>query len=112
MREPLAGPVGSAYSHGQAVTRATSTVLEATEAGTHVPLRTPRCVGSAAIAVPNVGRRKEGKDMGLVLWLIAAVLVIVGIVQLFQGQIIFGILLIVAGCAVGPGGWSVIKRRA
>lgn len=49
--------------------------------------------------------------MGFLLWIVAAVLVIVGIVQLFQGQIIFGILLIVAGCAVGPGGWSVFNKR-
>ncbi len=46
-----------------------------------------------------------------VLWLIAAVLVVIGIVQLLQGQIIFGALLIVAGCLVGPGGYSVFNRR-
>lgn len=45
-----------------------------------------------------------------VLWLIAAVLVVIGIVQLLQGQIIFGALLIVAGCLVGPGGYSVFNR--
>ena len=39
-----------------------------------------------------------------VLWVIAAILVIVGIVQLIQGQILFGIVLIVLGCLVGPGG--------
>ncbi len=49
--------------------------------------------------------------MGFLLWLVAAILVIVGIVQLLQGQIIFGVLLIVAGCAVGPGGWSIFNRR-
>ena len=49
--------------------------------------------------------------MALVLWLIAAMLVVVGIVQLFQGQLLFGIVLIVVGCAVGPGGWSVFRRR-
>ena len=41
------------------------------------------------------------------LWLIAAVVVIVGIVQLFQGQISCGIALIVVGCLVGPGGYSI-----
>jgi hypothetical protein len=46
-----------------------------------------------------------------ILWVIAAVLVIVGIVQLIQGQIIFGIVLIVAGCIVGPGGYSIFRRR-
>ncbi|MCU1358889.1 MAG: hypothetical protein JWN99_178 [Ilumatobacteraceae bacterium] len=47
-----------------------------------------------------------------VLWVIAAILVIVGIVQLLQGQIIFGIVLIVVGCLVGPGGYSVFSRRS
>ncbi len=46
-----------------------------------------------------------------VLWLIAAVLIVVGIVQLLQGQLIFGVLLIVAGFLVGPGGYSVFNRR-
>jgi hypothetical protein len=50
--------------------------------------------------------------MNIVLWLMAAILVIVGIVQLFQGQIILGILLIVVGCLVGPGGYSIFRRRA
>jgi len=47
-----------------------------------------------------------------VLWVIAVVLAIIGIVQLLQGQIIFGIILLVAAAAVGPGGWSVFRSRA
>jgi hypothetical protein len=47
---------------------------------------------------------------GTLLWLIAAVLLVVGVVQLFQGQIIFGIVLIIAACLVGPGGYSVFNR--
>ncbi len=50
--------------------------------------------------------------MGLVLWIIAAILVIVGIVQLFQGQIILGVVLIIAGCLVGPGGYSIFRGRS
>ncbi|HQV57997.1 MAG TPA: GPGG-motif small membrane protein [Ilumatobacteraceae bacterium] len=46
-----------------------------------------------------------------VLWIIAAIIAIVGIVQLFQGQIIFGIVLLVVACLVGPGGYSVFRRR-
>jgi hypothetical protein len=41
-----------------------------------------------------------------ILWIIAAILVIVGIVQLLQGQIIFGIVLIVLEALVSPGGVS------
>ena len=47
---------------------------------------------------------------GTLLWVIAAILVIVGIVQLFQGQILLGIILIIAGCLVGPGGYSLCSR--
>ncbi len=46
-----------------------------------------------------------------VLWIIAVILGIVGVVQLFQGQMLFGILLIVGACLVGPGGYSVFQRR-
>jgi hypothetical protein len=46
-----------------------------------------------------------------VLWIIAAILVVVGVVQLLQGQIIFGIVLIVLGALVGPGGRSIFKGR-
>ncbi len=48
---------------------------------------------------------------GLVLWIIAAILVIAGIVQLLQGQIIFGIVLIIVGALIGPGGVSITRRR-
>ena len=47
-----------------------------------------------------------------VLWVIAAILVVVGIVQLLQGQFIFGAVLIILGCLVGPGGVSVFSSRA
>ena len=50
--------------------------------------------------------------MTFVLWLIAVVMVIGGIVQLFQGQVLLGLLLIVLGLLVGPGGYSVFGKRA
>ena len=46
-----------------------------------------------------------------ILWIIAAILVIVGIVQLFQGQIILAIVLFVAAALVGPGGYSIFRNR-
>ena len=45
--------------------------------------------------------------MGLLLWIIAAILVIAGIFSLFRGQIIWGAALIVIGLLVGPGGVSI-----
>jgi hypothetical protein len=47
----------------------------------------------------------------MLLWLIAAVIAIVGIVQLLQGQILFALLLFVVACLVGPGGYSVFRGR-
>src|SRR3954470_10122106 len=57
-------------------------------------------------------RSKELGVMGFLLWLLAVILVIAGIVQLFQGQIILGVVLIVVGFAVGPGGWSLLTPRS
>jgi len=45
--------------------------------------------------------------MEFVLWLIAAVLVIAGVVSLIRGEIIWGVALIVLGLLVGPGGVSI-----
>jgi hypothetical protein len=45
------------------------------------------------------------------LWIIAVILAIVGIVQIIQGQILFGIILIVLACLVGPGGYSLFRSR-
>ena len=45
------------------------------------------------------------------LWVIAVILVIVGVVQLLQGQILFGAVLIALGCLVGPGGFSIFRGR-
>jgi hypothetical protein len=50
--------------------------------------------------------------MALILWLIAAVLAIVGIVQLIQGQILLGIILIIVAFLVGPGGYSIFRGRS
>jgi hypothetical protein len=44
-----------------------------------------------------------------ILWIIAAVLVIVGIVTIVRGALLWGIVLIVAGLLVGPGGVSLFS---
>jgi hypothetical protein len=45
--------------------------------------------------------------MATILWIIAAILVISGIVTLVRGQVLWGIVLIVLGLLVGPGGVSI-----
>ena len=47
--------------------------------------------------------------MALILWLIAVVLVIWGIVTLVRGQALMGIVLIIIGLLVGPGGVSIFS---
>ena len=41
------------------------------------------------------------------LWILAVVLVVAGIFAIFRGQMLWGIVLIVIGLLVGPGGVSV-----
>jgi hypothetical protein len=45
--------------------------------------------------------------MALLLWILAVILVVAGIIALFQRQVLWGIVLIVVGFLVGPGGVSV-----
>ena len=45
--------------------------------------------------------------MEFILWLIAVVLVVSGIVSLVRGQVLWGIALIIIGLLVGPGGVSI-----
>jgi hypothetical protein len=43
-----------------------------------------------------------------ILWIIAAVLVIAGIVTIIRGGVLWGVILIIAGLLVGPGGVSIL----
>lgn len=45
--------------------------------------------------------------MELILWILAVVLVVAGVLALFRRQILWGIVLIVVGLLVGPGGVSI-----
>ena len=45
--------------------------------------------------------------MEFVLWLIAVVLVVSGVLALLRRQLLYGIVLIVVGFLVGPGGVSI-----
>lgn len=42
-----------------------------------------------------------------VLWVLAVILVIAGIVMLLRGGIVAGVVLIILGLLVGPGGVSI-----
>ena len=51
-----------------------------------------------------------GKEslMDTILWIIAVVLVVAGILAIVRKQLLWGIVLIVVGLLVGPGGVSVL----
>ena len=48
------------------------------------------------------------KTTDTILWIIAAVLVIAGIVAIVRSQVLWGIVLIIIGLLVGPGGVSLL----
>jgi hypothetical protein len=48
--------------------------------------------------------------MVLVLWILAVILVVSGIVALLRAQVLWGIVLIIVGLAVGPGGYSIFHK--
>ncbi|SEP02267.1 hypothetical protein SAMN05660991_02885 [Trujillonella endophytica] len=52
---------------------------------------------------------KWGAVMATLLWIIAVVLVIAGIVAIVRRQLLWGIVLIVVGLLVGPGGVSIFN---
>jgi hypothetical protein len=47
--------------------------------------------------------------MDFVLWIIAVVLAMIGIVSIMRGGILWGIALIVVGVLVGPGGVHLLS---
>jgi len=69
--------------------------------------------GASRHVPPAAGARfvmtSVGKEPGMefLLWIIAVVLVIVGIVYLIRREVLLGIVLIVVGLLVGPGGVSI-----
>lgn len=47
--------------------------------------------------------------MTFILWLLAVILVVAGVVALFRRQLLWGIVLIIVGLLVGPGGVSIFS---
>jgi len=45
--------------------------------------------------------------MATVLWVVAVILVIAGIFAIIRRQVLWGVVLIVVGLLVGPGGVSI-----
>jgi hypothetical protein len=70
-------------------------------------------LGSAPTAVKGKGMTALlaaagcGAGVSTILWVIAAVLVIWGIVTIVRGGLVAGIVLIIVGLVIGPGGFSI-----
>jgi len=45
--------------------------------------------------------------MEFVLWILAVILVVSGIIALIRGQVLWGIVLVIIGLVVGPAGVSL-----
>ncbi len=45
--------------------------------------------------------------MATLLWILAVILVIAGIFSIVRGQLLWGVVLIIVGLLVGPGGVSI-----
>ena len=48
--------------------------------------------------------------MTLLLWIVAVILVVSGIVTLIRGGVLWGVVLIIVGLLVGPGGVSIFDK--
>ncbi len=48
-------------------------------------------------------------DMDFLLWILAVVLVVAGIFAIVRSQVLWGVVLIVVGLIVGPGGVSLLS---
>lgn len=47
--------------------------------------------------------------MDFILWILAVVLVVAGIFRIVKGEVLLGVVFIVVGLLVGPGGTSIFN---
>jgi hypothetical protein len=59
------------------------------------------------VATALLAAKSCGGGVSTILWIIAAILVIAGIVTILRGSVIGGIVLIIVGLIIGPGGFSL-----
>jgi hypothetical protein len=46
------------------------------------------------------------------LWIVAIIVAIIGIIVLISGSIIWGIILLIVAALIGPGGYSIFRGRS
>lgn len=47
----------------------------------------------------------------MLLFVLAVIVAVAGLVQLLQGQLILGLVLLALACVLGPGGFSLLTGR-
>lgn len=45
----------------------------------------------------------------ILLAIVAIVLAVYGVINLLSGRIAWALILFIAACAIGPGGWAIYK---
>ncbi|GEL25486.1 hypothetical protein PSU4_44400 [Pseudonocardia sulfidoxydans NBRC 16205] len=55
----------------------------------------------------HIGLGVYPSGMATLLWILAVILVVAGIVAIVRRQLLWGIVLIIVGLLVGPGGVSI-----
>jgi hypothetical protein len=68
-----------------------------------------RFVGVFISAVATVTTEERDTHMAFILWIIAVIIAIYGILRLVRGDILIGIVLLVVAALVGPGGYSIFQ---
>jgi hypothetical protein len=66
------------------------------------------CEWANSVAIMLIVSQKKEIFVLTFLWIASVILVIAGIVQLVKGEIPVGVVLIVLGLLVGPGGVSIV----
>jgi hypothetical protein len=69
-----------------------------------------RSEGVVLSAVATVTTKERDTPMAFILWIIAVVIAIYGILRLVRGDILIGIVLLVVAALVGPGGYSIFQN--
>jgi TM2 domain-containing membrane protein YozV len=68
-----------------------------------------RQAGTASRVYVDFHNEKRSNTVTTVIWIIAVIIGIFGVLRLIRGDILWGILLIVLAFVVGPGGYSIFK---
>jgi len=69
-----------------------------------------RCLGTNTGQCSSAKSRRSrdgGIEVAFLLWIVAVVLVIGGVVTMIRGAVLYGLLLIAVGLLIGPGGVSI-----